>query len=141
MKRNKGVNKCYKVVMDTLKGYYVSSVVCNKAQVIYRVGEWAEAPEWLKQYGYHLTAFNEYYFAHAFHDRAISVNTEYNNKVFMVFEAEAKGVLTELPPRANIAELDDYNRLAVPYHTHCEDYEKWPRGTIMVKQIKLVKEV
>ena len=121
--------KGYKVVCrqgDKL----ISYVARDKAQVTYRLNEWAKAPKWLAKMGYHLTFFKDLEFAQKFLEENSDEEIEKNGEIW---RCEAKYVVEVLPPFCYPGD-DDWRELIrweVP----------WPEGTFMAKEIKLIKKV
>ena len=118
----------YKVVERLDDGTLVSVVAYGRARVVYTPNEWTAAPDWLRRYGYHLTAFTNYDDAYRFAKKVISV------KPMEIWLAEAKGVIDDLPPM--LFSL----RLAAGIMDKSV-YWTWPLGTVMCKALKLVKKL
>ncbi|RLC84346.1 MAG: hypothetical protein DRJ03_14500 [Chloroflexi bacterium] len=114
--------KVYKFVLPS-HNYYVSVVAAGKAEVKYFPGKWVKAPFWLRRRGYHLTAFKDLETAEKY-TNVFSSRAE-------LWEAEAEGVITELPPP-----LLQW-RLARGFI--CRGANTWPEGTVMAKRLRLVK--
>lgn len=97
--------------------------------VKYRVGEFVQAPPWLGERGYHLTVFRDeetlYQFLNL--DRVVTAPN------LTLWAVECLDEISPIPPRLNnvLYPLDIYD--------YCE--VAWPLGTLMFKQVKLVKQI
>lgn len=123
--------KVYKVVRK-YKGQYYSCGARGKAVVRYQIGEWAEAPKWLADKGYHLTAFYHYIYAKSFIASNFRLPQPY------LFEAEAEDIIRgQIPEFAFTSDLRNGKILT----SRMSRYVDWPLDTIMAKRIKLIMEV
>ena len=104
-----------------------SAVAYGMAKVIYK-REWVEAPEWLAEQGYHLTAFKSL-------EDAVRFRNVYSLNDAEVWEAEADGVTDNLPCIASV------NLLSIGRIVSNSVYPGWPKGTVMCKRLKLVRRV
>ena len=117
--------RVYKVVRwESWQTVKTSAVVIGIARVCYSDDYWTRAPRWLAKKGYHLTCFKKYPDA-----------CEFAAHHSEIWEAEAKGLFTDLPPRAIVAEvrqglLDTFGNGLT-----------WPIGTMMAHEIRLVKKL
>lgn len=118
-------NICYKVVAKNNSGKYTSAIVFKNAEVVYQIGEWVNAPLWLRKRGYHLLAFDDEIRAKEF---------RFYNTGLVVFRAEYENKIIELPPLCFVHVVSQEKCLL-------EKDFPWPRGTIMVEKIKLLEEV
>lgn len=93
--------------------------------VTYGTGKFAKAPEWLREWGYHLTAFDTLEHARACMKYSYS-------KHFEMWEAEGKDRVKRLemfrPEFLSDGVLYSVNGI-------------WPKGTMMFKEIKLIRRV
>lgn len=105
----------------------VSAIVEGKARVSYKPNKWVEAPAWLSEKGYDLTAFVSYEAAKKFSKGLL----RWAN--FAIWEGEAEGVLTELPPTLDIYDLEEGKMTILP--------DPWPEGTVMCRRLELVKRI
>jgi len=118
----------YKVVERLDDGTLASAVAFGKAKVVYIPNEWVAAPKWLRESGYHLTAFREYEYAYTFAKKVISF------KPWEIWLAEAEGVLEKLPPSR-------YMLLLAQGKLGEYAWDSWPKGTVMCRALKLVKKL
>lgn len=100
-----------------------SAVACRKAVVQYKIGKSVKAPEWLAEQGYHLFAYRRLKDA----KREI-VDGE------RIYKAEGKNTTKKLPLFCNFFKIDDG---ILKIHK----YFIFPKGTIMCKEITLLKEI
>ena len=117
--------KVYKVVLP-YRNSLVSDLARGKARVRYPPGRWVKAPFWLRRKGYHLTAFRDLESALWWIKSTCHFDEE-------IWEAEAKGIIIQLPPILHIYMLSKGIILKVS--------DNWPEGTIMVKKLRLVKKI
>ena len=126
--------KVYKVVRRRFgisSGLY-SVIMFNHACVKYEPNKWVEAPEWLQERGYHLTAFEDLKVAEKWTNEILRLNADL--PLFLeIWEAEADGVVEDLPPKCN--------EFAVDYEKLLPRLGVWPEGTVMCRRLKLVKKV
>jgi hypothetical protein len=116
--------KYYKVVLD-MGDDLLSCWVDGKAQVEYKINKWVSAPNWLTDKGYHLCVF-----------KSLKVAKIYLLVVIprcCIFECEVKGIKTKLPIMLGVDNL-----MNGEFYPICN---KWPQGTVMAKQVKLIREV
>jgi len=118
--------KVYRAVWRDPMGRLISASAEGKALIIYRPGEWVEAPMWLQERGYHILAFRT---------KKDAKNYIPKWAVYEIWEAEAPQIIQDLPP-----ELDK-KALSKGFFIQSRNLGGWPRGTVMVPKIKLVKKV
>ena len=117
------VYKLVKRVDDKL----VSIKATGEAQVEYKVGEWSQAPEWLKKEGYDLCIFKE-------QATAEKVQQVWE-KDSILFECEAENVHYTDQPYLSIHHLD---------RGEISDYggASWPTlAQVMAEKVRLIKEI
>lgn len=119
-------NIVYKVIWHRFGRPKTSYLASGKARVYYKVGEWAEAPEWLQEKGYHLLVFETLEQARQFLPFPQTIELE-------IWEAEAEDRYA-LPPMLNTSKLYDGEFLEARINW-------WPWGTLMYKRIKLIRRV
>ena len=119
--------RVYKVLKRDGEELY-SCMVGGKARVKYEPCVWVSAPDWLAKEGYHLTAFKDFWVAEAYYE-AIIAPPEVHHELW---EAEAENVIKRLPPKMRVGDV--MSGLIVPWYK-----DGWPIGTVMAKQIKLVR--
>ena len=124
--------KVYKFVLPS-HNYYVSAVVDGKAEVKYFPGRWAKAPFWLRRRGYHLTAFKDLKSAREW--AVTECGAPVLNLHAELWEAEAKGVIDKLPPVCLLWKLSQ------GIIKQGGNFGCWPKGTIMVKRLRLIKPI
>jgi len=120
--------KVYKVVRKSRAkdpNRYLSAIVNKKALVIYKVGEWAVAPQWLRELNLHPVAFETL-------ASAISFREFYGGSSYSIFEAETDDWFE---PGWT---CDSYERISNGKHNNHWD---WPGNTIMCKRLMLLKKV
>ena len=111
-------DKVYKCVDFTGDDEIISMRSRGYAQVVYKIGEFVEAPGWLAAKGYHLLVFDNLY------------DAEQMQTTIFWAEAEEK---VALPIRMISEELK---------HGHIsQTHLPWPRGTKMYKRVKLIQEI
>jgi len=117
------VYKLVKRVDDKL----VSIRATGKAEVEYKIGEWSQAPEWLRKEGYDLCIFT---------DKAIAQDVQQKwEKDNVLFECEADGIHQAYNPYLSIAYLSDGKM---------EDWDcgTWPSlARLMAEKIRLIREI
>lgn len=109
--------KCYKLLSTDM----TSAVATGEAQVLYFRGERAQAPGWLAEKGYHLTAFESL-------EDARLWSGSYAN----LWECEGEEQVP-VPPKLDWGALFDGHAW---FHT-----ATWPTGTVMFKYITLLRRV
>ena len=114
-----GERTVYKVIW---KATNESCVVEGMAAVKYKQGMWVSAPDWLAKQGYWLTCFETFAQASQF---------KCNEVLFAVWECRAREIKRQLP---QVYEPLNLSRGRMLYPG-----DQWPKGTIMAKQLKLVK--
>jgi len=120
--------KVYKVVKRSERGDSFQSLFPQTlAKVEYKVGEWSEAPEFLRKKGYYLFAFRDLRSALLFISEILIWDV-------VLFEAEARGE-KKLPPPLKLWKLETQGKTEVDMDA------EWPPGTVMVERIKLIREV
>lgn len=102
-----------------------SRLVTGKAQVRYRIGNWAQAPGWLREKGYHLLAFLDYSYAYDF------VSEIPDGGGGVILKAEAIGVIHDIPIRCEREMLALGKLVPKP-----KPDLVWPAGTIMCEKLK-----
>jgi len=104
----------------------------DTASITYVVDKWIEAPQWLRDNGYHITAFDSLPSAEKFITSLYSVVPSQ----YKIYECYALGYIgKESLPKYCYPYSVMQGKLKVSPAVH------WPQGTVMVKKIKLVKEV
>jgi len=119
----------YKVVRRTDLGELVSARIGIPARVIYKPGKWVKAPRWLAKKSYHLTFFIRLKDAQRF---LPNKKTKWMEK-YEIWECDWKGLLKEVPPLCVTHKLERGIFIRVGSY--------WPSGTLMAKEIKLIKRV
>lgn len=106
--------KYYKVVKQYYPDGPLMSAIMQEPEVAveYALGEWASALEYLARRGYHLLVFADLRAAEIF------LSLRYG---CVLYECEVQDVLETIPYPRWIPE--------------------WPTGTVMVKQVKLIRRV
>ena len=94
----------------------------GKAQVKYKRNEWAVAPDWLAQKGYHLTYFKSLARAK---ELALGDNE--------IWECEVEGEVSPLPQLSCLGDLA--KGLLFPFSLG------WPDGTGMAEKIMITKRI
>jgi len=115
------MKKYYKVVYEIIDGNLMSCVAGGKAQVEYKINEWAKAPKWLADKGYHLCVFKT---------KKDMFESGFIGRYFIV---EIKNKIKKLPKFCNAADI--HHGIII------ENDRDWPEGTVMAKQVKLIREV
>jgi len=121
--------KVYKV-MKRREGRLFSAVVEGRAKVEYKEGTWISPPDWLKNRGYFLTAFESLDSALRFF--LIEKTTQ---KSLEIWEAEVREW-----KRVRLPMLDIF-WLETGKISYFKDYKGWPNGTIMAKELKILKKI
>lgn len=96
----------------------------GRALVKYHIGKFVSAPKWLRDQGYHLTAFSS---------QADALEAAANFDFCEIWLAEAKGKVP-LQPFCSLIGLSRGDIVQ-------EKFSHWPKGTIMVTSIKLERRV
>lgn len=122
-----GTFTAYKVVqrLGDEEGVWRSATAGDAAQVVYRVGEPAQAPPWLAVLGYFLTVFDTLESA-ARHWQSLGLPGQY-----AVFEVEAL-YAEPLPPRAAPWSLSTRKPALTLFPEGCRH---WPFGTVMAQRL------
>ena len=97
--------------------------------VKYEVGKWSLAPQHRQEKGYHLLVFDDLLLANRF------VEDQFPEGSSVVFYCEVREIIKELPLMQGI-----FSYPSLGFHDMTA-YFTWPKGTIMVKKVKLVKEI
>lgn len=108
----------YKAVFSH-DGILTSAAADGEAEVIYKPGEWAEAPKDFVKRGHHLLVFDDL-------DRAIFYGNE-------VWSADVEEEITNIPPRMDLENLK--------WGIFMELDADWPEGTHMFKRVMLKEKV
>lgn len=95
----------------------------NGLQVQYKVGEWVEADPELYTLGYGLCVYND------------PVQPLFAGD--LLFEVEVEGILPELPKKHSCTSVTKEKLLDGT--TTYAYFEEWPKGTVMVRAVKLVR--
>lgn len=114
--------KVYKVVRRRENGELVSVWAYGKAEVKYKPGKWVQAPRWLRRLGYHLLVFNEFKTAKSW----------CNGPGTEIWEAEADKFMP-IPIMLDVIALSRKQVIEVN--------KTFPRGTVMVRKLKLLRKV
>lgn len=128
----------YKIVYNTGDGYYTSMAAARKANVVYRIGEWAQPPDWLNRLGFGLVCFE------TLNDVVRWITNKGKHEpgdhayykdigVHQVFEVEIEEELLE-HPMCRLYEL-------AMGQIEEADASDWPDGTVWCRRVKLVKLV
>lgn len=113
--------------------YVLTSLIAGfHARVIFPIAQRVGAPDWLQAQGYHLTAFTT---ESAARDFVKSCDLWHSA---VVFEARAFDVLDILPRRAITMSLSPISEMRFP-HTFGKMQIPWPVGTIMAKELQLLR--
>ena len=118
--------KVYKVIRredEFLYSFWAGSC----ARVKYQPNEWAQAPDWLSEKGYHLLAFKSLDMARKLHGY-MDINYE-------IWEAVGESEILALPPVRDPIDLGHGSLW------HRDDAPLWPEGTCMFRRVKLVKRI
>lgn len=115
--------KIFKLV-KVKKGSLVSIRAYGSAQVTYKRDTWSKAPKWLQDKGYHLLAFNSL-------EIALAIQKKFEPQS-QLWECSWVGSIIILPEK-----LGQYG-LSIKNIKPCGS---WPKGTIMVRSLKLLKKV
>jgi len=118
------VAQVYKVVENRF-GVLTSYMGVKRAQVVYKPGEWVEAPGWLAEKGYHITAYRDMRCAEE--DMRAAPNQE-------LWLAEAEGILEQLPPSCQ-------PNLLAEGILEPNVFPTWPPDTIMCRRLKLIRRL
>jgi hypothetical protein len=110
---------------------YFSALVSGQARMTYQIEVSAVEPEWLSREGYYATAFDTLDAARGF---AEAVHVPVYVYGLRIFEADGEEIVTKLPPRARIFHV--VHGLLSP-----QPGFDWPAGTVMVKSLRLTREV
>ena len=110
---------------------YCSALASGQGRMTDRIEVAAVEPEWLSREGYYATAFDTPEAAHRF---AEVIHVPVYVVRPQIFEAEGEELLTDLPPRARIFHV--VHGLLSPQLGF-----DWPAGTVMVKSLRLSREV
>ena len=117
----------YKIVGLDGENNLSSLIVFGKARKTYEPGIAHRAPKWLAGMGYHLIAFDRL-------ENALHFTRKWRNASFRIWECEATGVFGDLPKPLSQFDLCE-GKIILPATG------LWPRGTVMCKTLKLVREV
>jgi hypothetical protein len=98
----------------------------NKAYVQYKVWEFVTAPDWLASQGYHLLVF----------DNIKDAKHNFCHLNDILWKCEVKDIQEGLPACHYVHEIN--NGFLSKSNTKTI---MWPAGTIMVKAVKLIKEI
>jgi len=120
--------RVYKVV-EVVRGNPLSAFTNGAAVVNYSEEKYAAAPAWLAKRGYFLTAFVRLKDAENFFKDMLV----FSDERFELWEADGIDVKEGLPPRLDTSFLAD--KMFMPSD------EKWPKGTVMVRKIKLIRRI
>jgi len=124
MKSKGQSKKYYKVVAKALDGSLTSAFSSGKAGVCYKKGEWVGAPPWLARKGYHLFIY----------DKLRGAECLATNTVHYIYECEVRGVYRKLPQGLESTSLSRGE-------FEVSAFEQFPLGTVMVREVKLLREV
>jgi len=108
----------------------ISAVVRGRAEVEYKKGTWVSPPDWLKDRGYLLTAFESLDSALKF----FSIE-KITQKSLEIWEAEVRGWRRPQLPMLVMSRLGEGK---ISYYKY---YRDWPSGTIMARELKLLKKI
>ena len=125
--------KAYKIVMDFYAIENRSACATNRGRVNYSKREAVEAPFWLAERGYHLTAFEDIETAREWLKSFAPESLR--GTWWTLWEVEGNDQVAELPPLCRLDDLGE-GRL-----TPWGKGATWPKGTVMFRSIKLGKEV
>ncbi len=107
----------------------VSLPTSHPGAVKYRRGEWSSAPQHCQERGYHLLVFDDLLLAKRF------TEDQFPGGTTVMFYCETQGIIKELPLMQGI-----FNYPFPGFHD-MNNYFCWPKGTVMVKKVKLIREV
>jgi hypothetical protein len=119
------MKKYYKVTIDFDGRQDSCSAYGGKANVRYQINSWSEAPAWLSEKGYGLFVFDSLKKAQKF-SKYLSLTG------LKIWECEIEGKFPSLPVPLSRSYLECGYLLPVAG-------SKFPKGTVMVKKIKLLK--
>jgi len=115
--------KYYKVVSE-VNGSLGSAVMKDKAKVEYILGAWVSAPPWLACKEYHLFVY----------DKLIGAECLATNTGHYIYNCEVRGVYRKLPQCLESTSLSRGE-------FEVSAFEQFPLWTVMVREVKLLKEV
>lgn len=113
--------KYYKV----LSGGEKSPMAEGQAAVQYTTNGFVSAPEWLAKKGYHLLVY----------DNLEEARKWRRDSYTSIWEVEVKNVIENPVPRASLLQLK--LGVIVPHRPAVA----WPQGTIMVEEVKLIRQI
>ena len=128
--------KVYKV-LQRVDDKLFSAVVEDIARVEYKIGEYSEAPQWLQDQGYHITAFQNLIGAKSF----IIDDMPCTKSELEIYKCEARDIFekAQLPPSLTVWELQqlfELDEYILPVRSSV-----WPWGTIMCLKLKPVRKI
>ena len=116
------MEKVFKALwLDEVSQEFASAGAFGEAEVVYKIGEWTVAPQWLADKGYHLLVFD-------------SLENAMASFADNIFECEVEGRIIFLPERLNLLNLSHGD-------TSRTTEDTWPKGTRMYKRVKILKRV
>ena len=119
------------IVINKELKYFSAFLNPGKGGIEYKINKWVSTPRQFARHGYYLTYFNTIENANAFISHwAISWDAD-----LMIFKCVASRPTKTLPPRL----IPNYlPKLRI---NPVRSSQKWPRGTMMARRIKLIEEV
>lgn len=124
-------NKYAYKVLTTNNNNFVSFYMLGNAKVEYNINKWAQAPECLQKLGYYLLVFDSL-------ENIESFLGKIRQGIF-IFKCKIKNIINPLPKSLDIRG-GSFSSLYESFKNN-NFLEKWPKGTIMVKQVKLIEQV
>ncbi len=112
----------YKITNKELGSYMAK----NKAYIQYKIREFVTAPDWLAKQGYYLLVFDSL-------EHAKNECCSFNDKIW---KCEVRDIQKNLPCCHYIYEV---SKGFLPKNK--TNIITWPKGTIMAKEVKLIKEI
>lgn len=122
----------YYKVLSYKNGNLYSCIAGGNAQIQYKKDEFVQAPEWLQKINYHLLVFDS---------KLTAIDFMRNNPggKTVLYTCEIKNIIKNLPLCFSFPGL--LNKLTNFTTFNYPNLINWPNGTIMVKEVKLIKEV
>lgn len=114
-------------VVSIVDGNFVSYVADGEAEVTYRLNKWSIAPGYLAAMGYHLTVFENMYFALQFTKR---IHLDFDTTWALMKVDACREVA--LPKRCDLASIQKSG-------SFFSASVRWPAGTRMFKLVKPIK--
>ena len=124
--------KYYKVVSINANDELYSMIIKGEGRVQYFEQQWVRAQDNFYNSGYHLLVFSNLHEAKAFQDT-------YRYRKSKLYEAEIFGIMDHL--KVKKYEIEELKYSALRNFYILKPPSEWSQNTVMVKQIKLTKEI